>query len=177
MAHSPCVAPRDPKLKPYRAALWATYFVVILVPIGLVVTSVVRHLRGPNRLSETSTLPTRASARVCVHELEALHKEQNKRAWTLGEDLGRTDAVARFLMWSQDFERRVGDLADRCRLDGAENEAGFKGRAELAKARDAVLEVHRAYRAQANRFAQEEADLAVAAADALAAAKDVTRQP
>jgi hypothetical protein len=171
------VPPRDPKLRNYRAALWATYFVVILVPIGLVVTSVVRHLRGPNRPSDSLTLPTRASLRVCVQELEALQKEQNKRAWTLGDEVGQGDAVAHFLAWSQGFERRVGDLGDRCHLDGAGTDVGFKGRAELAKARDAVLELHRAYRAQANRFAQEEADLAVAAAAALAAAKDVSRQP
>jgi hypothetical protein len=171
------VAPRDPKLKPYRAALWVVYFVVILVPIGLVVTSVVRHLRGPNRPSDSTTLPTRASLRVCVQELEALQKEQNRRAWTLGDEMGRPDAVPRFLAWSQDFERRVGDLGDRCHLDGAGAGGGFKGRAELAKAREAVLELHRAYRAQANRFGQEEADLAVAAAAALATARDVSRLP
>lgn len=178
MADSRGVAPRDPRLRPYRAALWAVYFLVILVPMGLVVTSVVRHLRGPNRPSDSLTLPTRASLRVCVQELEALQRDQNRRAWTLGEEVGQGDAVARFLRWSQDFERRVGDLGDRCHLDGGgAGEAGFRGRAELAAARDAVLALHRAYRAQANRFAQEEADLAVAAAAALAVARDVARQP
>jgi hypothetical protein len=171
------VAPRDPKLRPYRAALWATYFVVILVPIGLVVTSVVRNLWSPGRTSASATLPTRASLRVCVQELEALHRDQNRRAWSLGDEMGKADAVARFMAWSQDFERRVGDLADRCHLDGGDGEQGFKGRSELAAARDAVLTLHRAYRAQANRFAQEEADLAGAATDALAAARNVLRQP
>ncbi len=166
------MAPRDPKLRPYRAALWVTYFVVILVPIALVITSVVRHLRTPYRASEADAL--RPSLRVCVQELELLQREQNKRAWALGEEMGRPDALQRFLLWSQDFERRVGDLGARCHLEGGD---GFRGRAELARARDAVLELHRAYRAQANRFAQEEADLAVAAAAALASAKDVARQP
>jgi hypothetical protein len=172
------VAPRDPLLKPYRAALWVTYFVVILVPIGLVVTSVVRHLRGPHRPAAASALPTRAAARVCSLELDALNAEQNRRAWALGGEMGRPDAVARFLKWSQDFEQRVDDLGDRCHLDGDGGaEGGFKGRVELAKARDAVLALHRLYRAQANRFAQEGADLAVAAAAALAEAKDAARQP
>ncbi|HSN13631.1 MAG TPA: hypothetical protein VLT61_03310 [Anaeromyxobacteraceae bacterium] len=170
------MAPRDPQLRPYRATLWAIYFVVILVPIALVVVSVVRHLRGPYRDAAVTTLPTRASLRVCVQELEGLHREQNKRAWTLGEEIGRPDAVARFLQWSQDFERRVADLGDRCHLDGG-GDGGYRGRAELAKARDAVLELHRAYRAQANRFAQEEADLAVAAATAMATARDAARLP
>jgi hypothetical protein len=172
------VAPRDPLLKPYRAALWVTYFVVILVPIGLVVTSVVRHLRGPHRPAAASALPTRAAARVCALELDALNAEQNRRAWTLGGEMGHPDAVARFLKWSQDFEQRVDDLGDRCHLDGDGGaEGGFRGRVELAKARDAVLALHRLYRAQANRFAQEGADLAVAAAAALAEAKDASRQP
>lgn len=171
------MAPRDPQLKPYRAALWVVYFVVILVPIGLVVTSVVRHLRAPRRSSGAATLPTREAARVCLQELEALQREQNKRAWTLGEEVGRAGAVPRFLVWSQDFERRVSDLGERCHLDGGEPETGFRGRSELAQARDAVLALHRAYRAQANRFAQEEADLAVAAAAALAKARDAARQP
>jgi hypothetical protein len=153
-----------------------TYFVVILVPIGLVVGSVVRHLRGPYRDSDSSALPTRASLRVCVQELEALQREQNRRAWTLGDEMGRPDAVARFLQWSQDFERRLGDLGDRCHLEGG-GDGGYRGRAELVRARDAVIELHRAYRAQANRFAQEEADLAVAAAAAIARARDVARQP
>ncbi len=176
MADSRCVAPRDPKLKPYRAALWVTYFVVILVPIGLVVTSVVRHLRGPHRPNGAVALPTRAAARVCVQELEALNADQNRHAWALGQEMGRPDAVARFLAWSQDFERRVEDLGDRCHLDGGAPDAGFRGRAELAKARDSVLALHRVYRAQANRFAQEGADLAIAAAAALAEAKDAARR-
>ncbi|HSM93108.1 MAG TPA: hypothetical protein VLT47_09485 [Anaeromyxobacteraceae bacterium] len=171
------MAPRDPKLKPYRAALWAIYFVVILVPIGLVVTSVVRHLRGPHRPAAESALPTRAAARVCAQELEALNADQNRHAWTLGQEIGEADAVARFLKWSQAFEQRVDDLGDRCHLDGDGAEGAFQGRAELVKARDAVLALHRVYRAQANRFAQEGADAAKSAASALAAAKDAVRQP
>lgn len=177
MADSHLVAPRDPTLRPYRAALWAVYFLVILVPIGLLVTSVVRHLRGPNRAEEGASLPTRASLRVCVDELEALQREQNHRAWSLGDEVGKPDAVARFLVWSQDFERRVGDLSDRCHLDGAGEGGSYRGRDELSTARDAVLALHRAYRAQANRFAQEEADLARAAGEAIQAARNVARKP
>jgi hypothetical protein len=170
------VPPLDPKLRPYRAALWVVYFVVIIVPFSLVVVSVVRHLRGPHRPPYAEALPTREALRVCVQELDALQREQNRRAWALGDEIGRIDAVPRFLKWSQGFERRVDDLGDRCHLDGSGSDGGYPGRAEVAKARDAVLALHRAYRAQANRFAQEEADLAVAAAEALAAARDVARK-
>jgi hypothetical protein len=176
VAHSLGVAPRDPKLRPYRAALWVVYFVVIIVPIVLVVASVVRHLRGPARPAERTTLPTRAAARVCAQELEKLNADQNERAWRLGAEMGHPDAVARFLKWSQEFEQRVDDLSDRCHLDGG-GQGGFAGRVELGRARDAVLALHRAYRAQANRFAQEEADLAVAASEAITAARDAARPP
>jgi hypothetical protein len=170
------VAPRDPRFRPYRAALWAIYFVVIIVPIGLLVTSVVRHLRTPQRPASSAPLPTRASLRVCVQELEALQREQNRRAWALGDEVGRGDAVARYLAWSADFERRVADLGERCHLDSGEDPSGgFKGRVELSRAREAVLALHRAYRAQANRFAQEEANLAAAAVQALATARDAAQ--
>lgn len=175
MADSRPVPPRDPRLRPFRAALWAIYFLVILVPIALVVVSVVRNLRVPPRPQADETgMAARPSPRVCVQELEALNREQNKRAWALGEEIGQADALARYLAWSQDFERRVADLSDRCHLDGG---PAYRGRAEVARARDAVLALHRGYRAQANRFAQEEAELAGAARAALAGARDVARQP
>jgi hypothetical protein len=153
------------------------YFVVILVPMTLLVISVVRHLRGPHRPAASAALPTRASVRVCAQELEALQRDQNRRAWTLGDEAGRPDAVARFIAWSQEFEGRVADLSDRCHLDGVGSDGGFDGREELSKARDAILALHRAYRAQANRFAQEEADLAAAAESAIAAAREAARKP
>jgi len=166
------VPPRDPRYRPYRIALWVLYFLVIAVSVGLTIASVVKHLRGPHRPAAVGALPTRASLRVCVTELEALHREQNERAWRLSEDIGEVDAVARWDVWSREWEQRVEDLADRCRLDAADPDPqGFGGRAELAAARQAVLAVHRAYRAQVNRFAQEEADLARRAAESLREAR------
>jgi hypothetical protein len=162
------MANRDPRLRPFRVALWAIYLTVVFVAVGLTIRSVAKNLRGPHRASAARALPTKAALRVCVVELEALHREQNERAWKLAGDVGETDAVARWQAWAREWEQRVEDLADRCHLDADSPEgAGYAGRAELASARDAVLAVHRAYAAQVNRFAQEEADLARAAAAAL----------
>jgi hypothetical protein len=162
------VAPRDPRYRPYRVALWVVYFLVIAVSVGLTIASVVKNLRGPHRPAAVGALPTRAALRVCVNELEALHREQNERAWRLADEIGEIDAVARWDTWSREWEQRVDDLADRCRIDAADPDPqGFGGRDELSRARDAVLSVHRAYRAQVNRFAQEEADLARHASEAL----------
>jgi hypothetical protein len=172
------VTPRDPRFRPYRAALWALYFALIAVPVGLAITSIARNLRGPHRPQAVGALPTRAALRVCVTELEALHREQNERAWRLADDIGEADAVARWDVWAREWEQRVDDLADRCRLDAADPDPqGFGGREELVKARSAVLSLHRAYRAQVNRFAQEEADLARRAAAALREARLATLRP
>jgi hypothetical protein len=159
-------------------ALWAIYLTIVTVAVGLTIRSVVKNLRGPDRPSATGALPTRAAFRVCVTELETLHREQNERAWRLGSDAGEGDAVARWNTWAHDWERRVEDLGDRCHLD-AEGPApeAYPGQRELASARDAVLAVHRAYRAQANRFAQEGADLARSAAAALHAARSAAARP
>jgi hypothetical protein len=141
--------------------LWIAYFLLISIASIVVVTSVVRNLRGPHRPARTGALPTRAALRVCVTELEGLNREQNARAWRLGEDIGETDAIARWEAWSRDWEQRVDDLADRCRLDASvPDPQGFGGREELKRAREAILELHRAYRAQVNRFAQEGASVA-----------------
>ncbi len=179
MLQSARVPPRDPRYRPYRIALWVLYFALIAVSTGLTIVSVVKHLRGPHRPAAVGALPTRASVRVCVTELEGLHREQNERAWRLSDEIGEGDAVARFDVWSREWEQRMDDLADRCRLDAADPDPqGFGGRAELAAAREAVLAVHRAYRAQVNRFAQEEADLARRAAESLRdARKALTRPP
>jgi hypothetical protein len=162
---------RDPRLRPFRIALWAIYLTVVAVAIGLTIRSVVKNLRGPPRPS--ATLPTRAAVRVCLSELEGLHREQNERAWRLGADLaGGADAVQGWQDWSAAWERRLEDLGDRCRLDVSDPGAkDFQGRTELAAARDAVLRVHRAYTLQVNRFAQDGAALAGGAADALQAAR------
>jgi hypothetical protein len=172
------VPPRDPRYRPYRIALWVLYFALILVPVGLAIASVARNLRGPHRPAAVGALPTRASLRVCVTELEALHREQNERAWRLADDIGEADAVARWDVWAREWEQRVDDLADRCRLDAADPDPqGFGGREELASARQAVLSLHRAYRAQVNRFSQEEADLARKAAAALRDARVALSRP
>lgn len=165
--------PRDPRYRPFRMALWAIYLGLLTLALAVVLTSIVRHLRGPHRPSPTGALPTRAALRVCVSELDALHLEQSERAWRLAQDVGEGDAIARWETWARDWEQRVDDLADRCRLDAADRDPqGFGGRVELSRAREAVLSLHRAYRAQVNRFAQEDAELARAAAGALQEARE-----
>ncbi len=175
--HSPPVA-RDPRYRPCRMALWIVYLLVVGVSVALAVRSIVSNLRAPHRPAAEGILPTRASMRVCVNELEALHREQNARAWRLGDDIAEGEAVDRWQKWSRDWEQRVDDLADRCRLDASDPDPqGFGGRIELAHARDAVLALHRAYAAQVTRFAQQDADLARAAADALEAARAALGRP
>ncbi len=171
------MAPRDPRYKPFRLALWAAYFVALVLALVIVLSSIVKHLRGPHRPSYTGALPTRATLRVCVTELEALQREQNQRAWRLADGIGAEDAVPRFEAWARDWEQRVDDLSDRCRLDASDPDPqGFGGREELARARDAVLALHRAYRQQVNRFAQEDEDLARNAAEALEKAQDALQR-
>ena len=170
--------PRDPRYRPFRLALWLAYFGVIAIALTLVVTSVVRNLRGPHRPPATGALPTRAALRVCVTELEALNAEQNERAWALGQRIGDRGAIEHWEVWAREWEQRVDDLSDRCRLDARDPDPqGFGGRRELARARDAVLELHRAYRAQVNRFAQEEASLARSAASARGEAREALARP
>lgn len=163
---------RDPRYRPYRVAMWIAYFLAIILAIGTVVASVARHLSGPHRPHAAGTLPTRATVRICVQELEALHKEQNERAWRLGQEMNGREAITAFYSWSRAWEQRVENLADRCRLDASDPDPqGFGGRPELSRARDAVMALHRAYRAQVNRFAAEGADLAREAAAAIGAAR------
>ncbi len=175
--HSPPV-PRDPRYRPFRIALWVVYLLVVGIAVGLTIRSIVKNLRAPHRPAAAGVLPTRAALRVCVQELEALHREQSDRAWQLGDEIAEGEAVERWQVWAREWEQRVDDLGDRCRLDaGDPDPQGFGGRTELARARDAVLAVHRAYAAQVNRFAQEEADLARAAADALSEARAALARP
>ncbi|MBI5066666.1 MAG: hypothetical protein HZB56_00385 [Deltaproteobacteria bacterium] len=166
---------RDPRLRPYRAALWVTYFAVTLFGIGLLIFSVARHLKGPPRPPHSGELPTRAALRLCLGDLEELYREQNERAWALGAEFEGKDPLATWNAWARIWERKVDDLTDRCRLDASDRE-GYKERTELAAARDAMLALHRAYQAQVNRFAQEEGDLANAAAEALAHARQAVGQ-
>jgi hypothetical protein len=169
---------RDPRLRPYRFLMWTAYLLAIALSIGAMVASIGKNLNG-TRATSKGALPTRAVARVCADELDALNLELNQRAWRLGGEIGGGDAVARFNAWSWEWEQRLEDLGDRCRLDVSANDPGdFAGRDELAQARDAVLALHRAYRAQVNRFAVEQAELARAAATAIDTARHrATRQP
>ncbi|HET6438249.1 MAG TPA: hypothetical protein VFG59_09325 [Anaeromyxobacter sp.] len=165
--------PRDPRYRPFRQALWAIYFAALALALLVLLSSIVRHLRGPHHPPYTGALPTRAALRVCVTELDTLNHEQSARAWRLADEMGGEGAIPRWETWARDWEQRVDDLSDRCRLDARDPDPqGFGGRAELARARDAVLALHRAYRAQVNRFAQEDADLARQAARALEGARD-----
>lgn len=149
------------------------YFVALALALVVLLTSIVRHLRGPHRPPHTGALPTRAVLRVCVSELEALNREQSVRAWRLADEIGGQDAIPHWETWARDWEQRVDDLADRCRLDARDPDPqGFGGREELARARDSVLALHRAYRAQVNRFAQEDANLARDATGALEKARE-----
>jgi hypothetical protein len=154
------------------------YLLVVGVSVGLAVRSIVKNLRAPPRVAAAGALPTRAALRVCVNELEALHREQNDRAWRLGDEIAEGEAVERWHVWSREWEQRVDDLAERCRLDASDPDPqGFGGRAELARAREAVLALHRAYGLRVNRFAQEEADLARGASGALQEARAALARP
>ena len=125
---------RDPRLRPFRIALWVVYLTVVAVSIGLTVRSVVKSLRGPPRPS--ATLPTRATLRVCVTELEALHREQHERTWRVGTEAGDgADAVQRWRAWSREWEQRLDDLAARCRLDVEDAEAPVRAGARSSPRR------------------------------------------
>ncbi len=164
---------RDPALRRYRLAMWVTYFGVVLLGFGLVARSVAVSLRGPGRPARVEgALPTRAALRVCLLDLEALYREQNQRAWALGTEFEGSDPLGAWNVWSRDWERTVDDLADRCRLDEGGPGVDATARGELAAARDAMVALHRVYAAQVNRFAKEEGDLAQAAAEALAHARE-----
>lgn len=169
--------PRDPKLRPYRTAAWILYFAAIAIAVGFFAVSVVKTLRGRSRRAPpvaTSALPTRATLRVCMDELDALYVEQNQRAWAMGSHFDGASPLSAWRDWSPRWEERVGDLSDRCRLDVAKGEWAAE-RGEMAAARDAMLALHRAYTAQVNRFAVEHGDLARAAAETMAHAREATR--
>jgi hypothetical protein len=152
--------------------MWVAYLLAIALAVGAMVASISRNLTG-SRPQSKGPLPTRAVSRVCAEELDGLHHDLNQRAWKLGGEIGTTNAIERFNTWSLEWEQRVEDLGDRCRLDLGSAEPGeFAGRAELAQARDAVLALHRAYRAQVNRFAVEQADLARLAEQAMERARE-----
>ncbi len=166
------VPERDPRYRPYRFAMWVAYFAAALLGIGLLVFNVARNLRPPARPPHTGALPTRAALRLCLGDLEELYREQNQRAWALGTEFEGPDPLGTWNAWARKWETRVDDLGDRCRLDATDRDVGYQERTELAAARDAMLALHRAYQAQVNRFAREEGDLANAAAEALAHARE-----
>ncbi len=171
--------PRDPRYRPYRFLAWIFYFASIAALAAVFVSSVIRNLRGhPHRpvAAESSTLPTRASLRVCMDDLDALYREQNEAAWALGTHFEGRDPLARWTDWAPRWEERLDDVAERCALDSAGGDWAPE-RADMAAARDAMLALHRAYSAQLNRFAQENADLARAAAEAMVHARDAAARP
>jgi hypothetical protein len=171
----PGVARRDPRFRPYRAAAWVLYFAAIAIAVGLFVASVARTLAGrPRRPAEAGSLATRAALRVCMDDLDALYREQNQQAWSLGTQFEGANPLGRWTDWAPGWEERVADLSDRCRLDVETGEWAAERRV-LAAARDAQLALHRAYSAQVNRFAQEQGDLARAAAEAMRHARDAAR--
>ncbi len=160
-------------MRPYRVAAWLAYFSVILVVGVLVVSSIARNLWGrPRHPAPSGALPTRAALRVCLTDLEELFREQNQRAWALGTEFESSDPIAAWSDWSRRWEERVDDLSDRCRLDETGPDPIWQEeRTEMAAARDAMQALHRAYRTQVNRFAEEQGDLARAAAEAMAHAR------
>ena len=170
------VRPRDPRYRRFRAALWVLYFGIALGGSALFAWSVAQHLRGPPRPAATGALPTRAALRLCMIDLDALYREQNQRAWALGVEFEGRDPLGTWNTWAQGWERKVDDLADRCRLDASDGGDGQRARTEMAAVRDALKALHRAYQAQVNRFAEEEGDLAQAAAEALAHAREAVEQ-
>ena len=176
----PAVSPaaRDPRARPYRLALWLLYFGVIAFSGTLFLASVVKTLRGRPRQSVPSgAIPTRAALRGCLADLEELYREQNQRAWALGTEFEGPDPLATWTAWSPRWEERVEDLADRCRFDVTEPGEDFPAeRTEMAAARDAMMALHRVYNAQVLRFASEEGDLARAAAEAMAHAREAVRR-
>ncbi len=163
---------RAPAFRPYRFTLWLIYFGLIAVMVTLMVMSVARTLRGTDRpRSNSGALPTRAALRVCVTDLESLYREQNRHAWAFGDELDPKDPLVGWGTWSHRWEEQVEDLSDRCLLDETHpGEEGASERNELAKARDAMLELHRAYGIQLNRFADEYRDLTRTAVEALTSA-------
>jgi hypothetical protein len=175
---SAAVPPRDPRLRPYRFAMWIVYFGAIALLGTLFLTSVLRDLRGrPRQPAPAGAIPTRAALRTCLADLEGLYREQNQRAWALGTEFEGHDPLATWTAWAPGWQERLEDLADRCRLDvTVRGEEFLEERTELAAARDATMALHRAYNSQVLRFANEEGDLARAAAEAMAHAREAVRR-
>ncbi|HUL60396.1 MAG TPA: hypothetical protein VLU43_14025 [Anaeromyxobacteraceae bacterium] len=172
------MAARDPRYRPYRFALWLLYFGLIVGASAVVVTSIVRNLRGPPSPPPLGDVPTRAALRVCLDDLERLAREQDERLFRLGADAGQGDAVARWNAWSADWEVRMRDLAARCALDHADpGSPDARAIDEIARARDAVLDLHAGYGRLVNRFASDQAELARAAWRALEGARLAVRRP
>src|SRR5512136_71315 len=158
-------------------AAWLLYFSAIAIAVGFFAVSVVRTLRGRARRAPpvaTSAIPTRATLRVCMDDLDALYVEQNQRAWAMGSHFEGAKPLSTWRDWAPRWEERVEDLSDRCRLDVPKGEWAAE-RAEMAAARDAMMALHRAYTAQVNRFADEHGDLARAAAETMAHAREAVR--
>jgi len=168
------VATRDPRYRVFRIVAWLFYFGAIATLVGLFVASVVRSLSSHSRrppVPVSTTLPTHASLRVCMDDLDVLYREQNERAWALGSRFEGRDPLSAWTDWAPHWEEQLDDVADRCALDSPGGEWSSE-RADMAAARDAMLALHRAYTAHVNRFAQEDADLARAASEAMEHARE-----
>jgi hypothetical protein len=152
--------------------MWVLYFAVVLFGIGLMAVSVGRNVLGtPGSYEARGRLPSRAELRSCLVDLELLLQEQNQRGLTLAVGASARDPIEAWNTWSRDWEKRLGALQDRCALSAVAG-PDAKLRGELALARDSVLALHRAYSEQLNRFAEEQAEHANAAAQALARARE-----
>ncbi len=68
------VRQRDPRLRPFRAVMWTVYLLAIGLAVGAMVMSIARNLNGARHPAK-GALPTRAVARVCAEELDALDRD------------------------------------------------------------------------------------------------------
>ena len=158
---------RDPRLRPFRIALWAIYLTVVALAVGVTVRSVVRNLRGPPRPSVRAADPGRAP-RLRHRAGGAPPRAERARLAarrTRGRRATRCCAGRRGRASGSSGSTTSPTAAGSTRTSRTRR-ASAGGRSWRA-ARDAVLRLHRAYAAQVNRFAQEEANLARGAAAAL----------
>ena len=120
-----------------------------------------RRARPPRSARPPRTsgaLPTRAALRVCRDGSRAAPPRAEPAGLDARDEIEAKDPLPRWNAWAREWEQRVSDLADRCRLEDASG-ADAVGALGARAAREALLALHRAYAAQVNRFAQEEANL------------------
>jgi hypothetical protein len=172
MSHSADVSPRDPRLRPYRIAVWIVYFVVLLFGIGLMALSVGRNVLAPGPSPAEGQAPTREELRSCIVDLELLLQEQNQRGVALAVGAATREPIQAWKTWAADWEKRLDRLRARCGLSTPSAGPEAELRAELARAWDALQALHRAYVVQVDRLADEQASRTEAARQALARARE-----